>query len=204
MAEAGLLNAQVEDLWWQNPAVHADFKKTLLHYREYREMVMCEKCLKLDSQFDAVASLLKTYRKGYFGIDAEPLICLCSLLENAIPGNRKKNLVRTIDKIGFEKIQKAFQDLMRACDKELHEEEDLFFILKKHRLNFPKPGSDKEKLYRIGQFLNVALINRSLMKAKGGYKYSEKLLKVKYEASVVIMPLLDELFLAVFGKEALS
>ena len=204
MANTGILNIPVESTWWEAPTVRTDYKKTLVLFREYRAMVMCEKCLKLDSQFDAVASLLKTYRKAYLGSKADPLLCLCSLLENAIPENRKKGMVRTIDKIGFGKIQKAFKELMQACDKELHEEEDLFFILKKHRLNFPEPGSEKEKLYRIGQFLNVALINRSLMKSRGGYEVSEKLLKVKYEASLVIMPLLDELFFAVFGKTGLQ
>ena len=204
MINSGILNTPVKASWWESPALQTEYRETIRLYNEYRETVMCRKSLKLDSQFDAVASLLKTYRKGYLGVKTDSFICLCNLLENAITENRKKRLVRTIDKIGFEKIQKAFQDLTRVCDKELHEEEDLFFILKKHRLNFPKPGSDQEKLYRIGQFLNVALINRSLMKSRGGVDISENLLKVKYEASLVIMPLLDELFLSVFGKAELS
>ena len=192
-----------DTIWWQDPAINSNFKKTIRQYCEYREMVMCEKCLKFDSQFDALASLLLTYRMAFFSDATDPLICFCGLFENAIPEKRKKKLISTIDKIGFEKIQNAFDTLTQVCEKKYQEKEDLFAILKRHRLNFPAPGSDQEKLYRVSQFLNVALINQNLMKKKGQSQISEKLLKLKYEAALVIMPLIDEIFYAVFGKEVL-
>lgn len=203
MFELTGIAAPARNKWWKEPSVTEESRNTLLSYHEYRVMIMCEKCLKLDSQFDAVASLLKTYRKVFFAEDMDSVICLCHLLEHGIHGKRKKRLINMIDKIGFENIQNSFQVLMQVCENGYREKEDLFMILKKHRLNFPKPGSDREKLYRIGQFLNIALINRNLMK-KGIVKTTEKLLKKKYDAAVVIMPLIDEIFLAVFGKAELA
>ena len=112
-------------------------------------------------------------------------------------------LISKIKMIGYEKIREAFEILMRVCENQFEEKEDLFGILKRHRLHIPEPGSDQEKLYRIGQFLNMALINRNRIKKNDQECLTESLMKMKYEASLILMPLMEEIFIAVFGEEIL-
>ncbi|HLF35003.1 MAG TPA: hypothetical protein VI583_12245 [Cyclobacteriaceae bacterium] len=187
--------------WWTTGVAKSEFVHTIRLYQEYRDMVMCDKCLKFDTQFEAVSSLLKTYNNVFFKGSERQLACICDLIDRGIPSERKKILVRVIDSIGYEKIRHAFETLLQASENKIQEEEDLFAILKRHRLHFPEPGSDEEKLYRIGQFLNMALINMNLLKKKNNYQLSEKFLSIKYEASMIIIPLIDAIFAAVLGDQ---
>ena len=190
--------------WWLENSAKSEFEQTVRLYLKYREMVMCDKCLKFDTQFEAVSSLLKSYNKVFFNGSAQQLACLCDLIDRGIPHERKKILVQTIDSIGYEKIRHAFETLLQAAENKIQEAEDLFAIVKRHRLHFPEPGSDEEKLYRIGQFLNMALINMNLLKKKNNLRISPELLKIKYEASLIIMPLIDAIFEAALGDNFLT
>ena len=195
---------QLGENWWSSPLLENDFRNTIRLYYEYRSMVAGEKCLKFDTLSDAMASLLRTYNKAMFREKAEQLFCICDLFEKAVPAERKARLVRTIDDTGFDTIRDAFETLMQACENKYQEKEDIIAILKRHRLSLPKPGSDREKLYRIGQLLTVALINHNLNKKKNHTTVPETLLNYKKKASMVIMPLVDEIFFAVFGEAVMD
>jgi hypothetical protein len=190
--------------WWTSGSAKSEFGHTVRLYQEYRNMVMCDKCLKFDTQFEAISSLLKTYNNVFFKGTERQLACICDLIDRGISAERKQILVRAIDSIGYEKIRHAFETLLQASENKIQEEENLFAILKRHRLHFPEPGSDEEKLYRIGQFLNMALINMNLLKKKNNYNISEQFLRTKFEASVILIPLIDAIFAAVLGNQFLS
>jgi hypothetical protein len=189
--------------WWYKPYIQEDLKETIRLFQEYRSSLVCEKCLKFDRQFDAVAALLMTFKKAVFNVKVSDLVCICTLIDQGISSDRKSRLIKSIDRIGYEKIRSAFEILLRVCEDQIHEKEDLFGILKRHRLHFPEPGSNEEKLYRIGQFLNMSLINQNLMKKNGHQPLTESLMRMKYDASLVLMPLIEEIFVSVFGEQIL-
>jgi hypothetical protein len=120
-------------------------------------------------------------------------------MEKVIPDSSREVLLQAIRETGYKEIQKAFIALNQVCEDINHEREDLFGILKRHRLNYPVPEDDQLKLYRFGQFLNVTLIHYNMQK-KRGFKLTDLQQKIKWESALTLKPLLDRLIL-VFRME---
>ena len=91
----------------------------------------------LNHQLQQLSDIIKTYNQIHFKDKASQLDCICALIERVIPEGSRKMLLHAIRETGYENIQKAFIALNQVCEDINHEKEDLFFILKRHRLNFP-------------------------------------------------------------------
>jgi len=104
----------------------------------------------------------------------------------------RERILQVINQIGYEPIQKAFIALNQVCEDIFREKEDLFGILKRHRLNYPLPENDSMKFYRIAQFLNVTLIHFHMQKKKG-FRLTDLQQKIKWESAQTLGPLLEKL-----------
>jgi hypothetical protein len=153
----------------------------------------------MNQQLEELSEILRTYNIIQFREKASQLDCICSLIEKVIPDSSRNLLLQAIAETGYEKIQKAFITLNQVCEDINQEREDLFAILKRHRLNYPVPEDDNMKLYRFGQFLNVTLIHYHMQKKKG-FKLTDLQQKIKWESALTLKPLLDRLIL-VFRME---
>ncbi|MBS0000837.1 MAG: hypothetical protein KFF73_17780 [Cyclobacteriaceae bacterium] len=148
----------------------------------------------MNHQLEELSAIIRTYNILNFKDKASQLDCICALMDKVIPGNNRDVLLQTIRETGYEEIQKAFITLNQVCEDASDEKEDLFAILKRHRLNYPVPADDNLKLYRFGQFLNVTLIHYHMQKRKG-FKLTDLQQKIKWESAITLKPLLDRLIL---------
>jgi hypothetical protein len=148
----------------------------------------------LNHQLQELSNIIKTYNQIHFKDKASQLDCICALIEKVIPEGSRKILLHAIRETGYENIQKAFIALNQVCEDINHEKEDLFFILKRHRLNFPVPEEDSMRLYRFGQFLNVTLIHYQMQKNKG-FRLTDLQQKIKWESAVTLRPVFNRLIL---------
>jgi len=146
----------------------------------------------LNQQLEDLSGIIKNYNILRFKDQADQLDCICAMMEQLISENIRESLLQFIRCIGYEKIQKAFNSLNQVCEDQFREEEDLFGILKRHRLNYPVPENDSLKIYRISQFLNVTLIHFHLQKKKG-FKLTDLQRKIKLESARILEPLLDRI-----------
>jgi hypothetical protein len=148
----------------------------------------------LNHQFQELSDIIRTYNILHFKDKASQLDCICALIEKVIPEKSRKILLDAILETGYENLQKAFAALNQVCEDINKEKEDLFFILKRHRLNFPVPEDDDMKLYRFSQFLNVTLIHFHMQK-KRGFRLTDLQQKIKWESALTLKPVLDRLIL---------
>lgn len=148
----------------------------------------------LNHQLQELSDIIRTYNILHYKDKASQLDCICALIENVIPESSRKILLHAIRKTGYGNIQKAFIALNQVCEDINKEKEDIFFILKRHRLNFPIPEEDNMNLYRFSQFLNVTLIHFYMQKKKG-FRLTDLQQNVKWESALTLKPVLDRLLL---------
>jgi hypothetical protein len=146
----------------------------------------------LNSQLEQLSRLIGFYNRFKFHDKASQLDCICALMEQVISEKQQELLIETIHQTGYERIQKAFIALNQVCEDIFREKEDLFGILKRHRLNYPVPDNDSLKLYRISQFMNVTLIHFHMQK-KRGFRLTDLQQKIKKESAIALAPLLEKL-----------
>ena len=148
----------------------------------------------LNSQLEEISAIIRAYNTRHFQDNASQLDCISSLIETRMPDNNRASLLQVIRDTGYEKMQQAFISLNQVCEDVQREREDLFSILKRHRLNFPVPEDDQLKLYRFGQFLNVTLIHYKIQKNKG-FRLTDLQQQIKWESARILKPLLVRLIL---------
>jgi hypothetical protein len=71
---------------------------------------------------------------------------------------------------------------------------DLFYFIKKHRLNKPENCSDEEVFKNLSYYLNVTLINYNRINNLRLKVNSEKLLSNKSEATKIVIPVVEKIF----------
>lgn len=77
----------------------------------------------------------------------------------------------------------------------------LFYFIKKHRLNKPENCTDSEVLKNLSYYLNVTLINLNRIKNLKLKVDSEKLLYEKSRATKVVIPVVEKIFDLVLEDE---
>jgi hypothetical protein len=143
----------------------------------------------LNHQLEELSALIRSYNILNFNDKASQLECISCLMMDVISEKNRKNILRTINQIDYVHIQKSFVALNQICEDTFREKEDLFGILKRHRLNYPVPDDDSMKFYRISQFLNVTLIHFHLQKKKG-FRLTDIQKQIKWESAQILGPLL--------------
>jgi hypothetical protein len=93
------------DTWYNHPAIREDSAKSLDLFTRYKKMDMCEKCIKLDVQFEALFSLIMAYKKVTGNAGNYDGGCICDLIIEAIPEGRIDTIYTAISDIGFENIR---------------------------------------------------------------------------------------------------
>ncbi len=175
------------------PVKHADKEKIIDQDQEL---------LYLNKLMEDLTRIIRAYTIFRFKDRVDQLECICTLIDEKISGSNRKLLFQTISDIGFENIQMAFNSLNQVCDDASQEREDLFGILKRHRLNLPVPDNDEQKVYRIGQFLNVTLIHFNIQKKKG-IRLTDLQKKIKIDSAKILLPLFERL-VSILKKEIQS
>jgi hypothetical protein len=148
----------------------------------------------LNLKLEELSAIIRSYNRHQFNDQASQLDCICALMMQVISDNNRKLILESIHQTGYDRIQKAFIALNQVCEDIFREKEDLFGILKRHRLNFPVPENDSLKFYRIGQFLNVTLIHFHLQK-KRGFKLTDIQKKIKWESARMLAAFLDNIII---------
>ena len=146
----------------------------------------------LNFQLEELSEIIRDYNTFKFNDRASQLACICSLMMQVFSDVQRERILQVINQIGYEPIQKAFIALNQVCEDIFREKEDLFGILKRHRLNYPLPENDSMKFYRIAQFLNVTLIHFHMQKKKG-FRLTDLQQKIKWESAQTLGPLLEKL-----------
>lgn len=146
----------------------------------------------LNHQLEELSGLIRSYNILKFNDRASQLECISCLMMDVISDKNRKIILRTIYQIDYARIQKSFIALNQICEDTFREKEDLFGILKRHRLNYPVPEDDSMKFYRISQFLNVTLIHFHLQKKKG-FRLTDIQKQIKWESAQILRPLLENI-----------
>jgi hypothetical protein len=146
----------------------------------------------LNHQLEKLSEIIKKYNFQKFKDRAGQLDCICAMMGQLISENNRLRLLQFIHRTGYENIQRAFISLNQVCEESFREEENIFGILKRHRLNYPVPENDSLKLYRISQFLNVTLIHYYLQKRRG-LNLTDLQQKIKRESATILKPFLEKL-----------
>jgi hypothetical protein len=146
----------------------------------------------LNHQLERLSEIIKRYNFYKFKDKAGQLDCICAMMEQMISENNRFRLLQFIHHTGYENIQRAFISLNQVCEESFREEENIFGILKRHRLNYPVPENDSLKFYRISQFLNVTLIHYHLQKRRG-LNLTDLQQKIKCESAKILKPFLEKL-----------
>lgn len=146
----------------------------------------------LNFQLEELSGIIRDYNTFKFNDKASQLACICSLMMQVISDVHRERILHAINQIGYEPIHKAFIALNQVCEDIFREKEDLFGILKRHRLNFPVPENDSRRFYRIAQFLNITLIHFHMQKKKG-FRLTDIQQKIKWESAQTLGPLLGNI-----------
>lgn len=146
----------------------------------------------LNFLLEELSGIIRDYNSFKFNDKASQLACICSLMIQVISDEHRERILHTINQIGYEPIHKAFIALNQVSEDIFREKEDLFGILKRHRLNFPVPENDSMRFYRIAQFLNITLIHFHMQKKKG-FRLTDLQQKIKWESAQTLGPLLGNI-----------
>ena len=116
------------------------------------------------------------------------------MLEKEFDDRKRKELLGTVNSIGIDTLNEAFNILNQDCENPLQETSHLFYFIKKHRLNKPENCTDDEILKNLIYYLNVTLINLNRINNLKLEVNSEKLLSDKSEATKIVIPIVEKIF----------
>lgn len=191
---ATLLNWKNSTIWWQQEEVKDDIEKAQELYKKIGEQKSCDAITQFLLQFDALHYLLLAYNRATYKKQVDQYLCICSLLERELSTIKQRELLRIVNSIGIDTLNKAFNVINQDCENPMEEIPDLFFYIKKHRLNKPENGSDEEIFKNLSYYLNVTLINYNRIKNLNLEVNSEKLLANKSEATKTVIPVVEKIF----------
>ncbi len=191
---ARLLNWKNSTIWWQQEEVRDDIEKARELYKNIGEQKSCDAITHFLLQFDALYYLLLAYNRATYKKQVDQYLCICSLLERELNTIKQRELLRIVNSIGIDTLNKAFNVINQDCENPMEEIPDLFFYIKKHRLNKPENGSDEEIFKNLSYYLNVTLINYNRIKNLNLEVNSEKLLANKSEATKTVIPVVEKIF----------
>ena len=144
----------------------------------------------LDEFTKNILELIRVSRKINKGGDNQEWCCINELLESKLTLEQKEIIINQIHQTGFSKIKEAFWILNRACENMLCEPEDLMGIFKRRIFNHPDPKTDEEKMYFIGRYLNLTMIQINMLKNRNKLIRTKELQSVKSESTLILLPLL--------------
>ncbi len=183
--------------WWKSELAKPDLERSMHLYKTLGSAQNRETIQRFLLQFEALNHLLIAYNKSNFHNEAEQFLCICSLLEKEIKGQKQEMLLQKIREIGFEKIRHAFSVINQDCENPMQEKPDLFYFIKKHRLNEVEVCSDEDTFKYVSYYFNVTLINFYRIKNLGLQMNSRNLAQKKDEMSGIINPLVEAVFEAI-------
>ena len=121
----------------------------------------------LDPRFIRIIALLKEIHQLKKPSGEFTLYYLLELFEKDIPEYNKSQLIRKINKIGFDKLRDTFERINMECEDYFCESEDLFGIFKRHQFNKKILKKDSDKLRQVIQYIHITLINVNILYKKG-------------------------------------
>lgn len=189
-----LLKRKNHTIWWQQQEVKDEIEKATELYKQIGEQKSCDAITQFLLQFDALHFLLLAYNHATYKKQVDQYLCICSLLEREFDSIKQKELLRTVDDIGIETLNEAFNVINQDCENPMEEAPDLFFFIKKHRLIKPENCSDEEIFKTLSYYLNVTLINYNRINNLSIKVNSEKLLANKSEATKTVIPVVEKIF----------
>ena len=189
-----LLKRKATASWWEQEEVKDDVEKAKELYKKIGDQKSCDTITHFLLQFDALHYLLLAYNRANFKKQVDQYLCICSLLEKELDGKKQKELLQTVKSIGIDALNEAFTVINQDCENPMHETPDLFYFIKKHRLNKPENCSDEEIFRNLSYYLNVTLINYNRINNLKLKVNSEKLLANKSNATKVAIPVVEKIF----------
>ena len=191
---ATLLKRKNHTLWWEQNEVQSDVDRARELYKKIGEQKSCDDITHFLLQFDALHYLLLAYNRATFKQQVDQYLCICSLLEKEFDEIKQKELLRTVKSIGIDTLNEAFNVINQDCENPMKETPDLFYFIKKHRLNKPENCSDVEVFKYLSYYLNVTLINYNRINNLNLKVNSEKLLSSKGDATKIVIPVVEKIF----------
>jgi hypothetical protein len=194
-----LLRRNNHTIWWQQQEVKDEIEKATVLYKKIGKQKSCDAITHFLLQFDALHSLLLAYNHATYKKEVDQYLCICSLLEKEFDSSKQKELLRTVNDIGIDTLNEAFNVINQDCENPMDETPDLFFYIKKHRLNKAENCSDEEIFKKLSYYLNVTLINYNRINNLRLKVNSEKLLANKSEATKTVIPVVQKIFELILG-----
>lgn len=189
-----LLKRKNHTFWWQQAEVKDEIEKATTLYKKIGEQKSCDDITHFLMQFDALHFLLLAYNHATYKKQVDQYLCICSLLEKEFDAIKQKELLDTVNRIGIDTLNEAFNVINQDCENPMEETLDLFYFIKKHRLNKPENCSDEEIFKKLSFYLNVTLINYNRINNLRLKVNSEKLLSNKSEATKTVIPVVEKIF----------
>lgn len=191
---ATFLKRKNHTIWWEQEEVRDDVEKANELYKKIGEQKSCDAITHFLLQFDALHYLLLAYNHATYKKQVDQYLCICSLLEKELDIIKQKKLLHTVNGIGIDTLNDAFNVINQDCENPMEEIPDLFYFIKKHRLNKPENCSDEEVFKNLSYYLNVTLINYNRINNLRLKVNSEKLLSNKSEATKIVIPVVEKIF----------
>ena len=189
-----ILKRKNHTIWWEQEEVRDDVEKAKELLKKIGDQKSCDTITQFLLQFDALHYLLLAYNRATFKKQVDQYLCICSLLEKELDEKKQKELLRTVNSIGIDTLNDAFNIINQDCDNPMHETPDLFYFIKKHRLNKPENCTDEEIFKNLSYYLNVTLINYNRINNLKLKVNSEKLLSNKSDATKIVIPVVEKIF----------
>jgi len=189
-----ILKRKNHTIWWEQEEVRDDVEKAKELLKKIGDQKSCDTITQFLLQFDALHYLLLAYNRATFKKQVDQYLCICSLLEKELDEKKQKELLRTVNSIGIDTLNDAFNIINQDCENPMHETPDLFYFIKKHRLNKPENCTDEEIFKNLSYYLNVTLINYNRINNLKLKVNSEKLLSNKSDATKIVIPVVEKIF----------
>lgn len=189
-----ILKRKNPTIWWEQEEVKDDVEKAKELLKKIGDQKSCDTITQFLLQFDALHYLLLAYNHATFKKQVDQYLCICSLLEKELDEKKQKELLRTVNSIGIDTLNDAFNIINQDCENPMHETPDLFYFIKKHRLNKPENCTDEEIFKNLSYYLNVTLINYNRINNLKLKVNSEKLLSNKSDATKIVIPVVEKIF----------
>ena len=189
-----ILKRKNPTIWWEQEEVKDDVEKAKELLKKIGDQKSCDTITQFLLQFDALHYLLLAYNHATFKKQVDQYLCICSLLEKELDEKKQKELLRTVNSIGIDTLNDAFNIINQDCENPMHETPDLFYFIKKHRLNKPENCTDEEIFKNLSYYLNVTFINYNRINNLKLKVNSEKLLSNKSDATKIVIPVVEKIF----------